>query len=71
MRPDAIHNTEYGQYLETVCSYSLNAKTVYPSITLPCHMSMFHSVEPNEHGVVGNRYTPSPELKNGISEALA
>jgi len=71
MRPDAIQNTDYGKYLETVCSYTLNARTVYPSITLPCHMSMFHSVEPSEHGVTENSYTPSPEMGNGISEALA
>ena len=71
MRSDAIHNTDYGRYLERVCSYTLNARTVYPSITLPCHMSMFHSVEPTEHGVTENRYTPSPEMGNGIAEALA
>ncbi len=71
MRPDALHNTEYGKYLESVCSYSLNAKTVYPSITLPCHMSMFHSVEPADHGVIENRYTPNSELGHGIAEELS
>lgn len=71
MRPDAIHNTEHGKYLETVCSYSLTASTVYPSVTLPCHMSMFHSVEPNTHGVTNNIYTPSPDLGYGITERLA
>ena len=70
MRPDAIHNTEYGKYLETVCSYTLNAQTIYPSITLPCHMSMFHSVEPSQHGVVENKYTPNPDMGNGIVETL-
>lgn len=71
MRPDAIANTEYGKYLETESAYSLSARTVYPSVTLPCHMSMFHSVEPNEHGVVENFYTPSENLGYGIAEALS
>ena len=71
MRPDAIQNTEYGKYLETECSYSLSARTVYPSVTLPCHMSMFYSVEPTEHGVTSNSYTPLDSLSYGISESLS
>ena len=71
MRPDAITNTEYGKYLETESAYSLSARTVYPSVTLPCHMSMFHSVEPTEHGVTDNSYTPSESLGYGIAEALS
>ena len=70
MRPDAIDNTEYGKYLKSVASYSLSCETVFPSVTLPCHMSMFHSVTPEVHGVVTNEYTPSTSLGSGIAEVL-
>ena len=71
MRPDAISSTEYGKKLMKISSYSLSASTVHPSITLPCHMSMFHSVAPTVHGVNSNEYTPSDNLGMGIAEVLA
>ena len=70
LRSDAIENTEYGRYLLENSSYSLEVTTVSPSITLPCHMSMFHSVTPEAHGVSANVYTPSESLGYGITEAL-
>ena len=39
-------------------TYSLTAQTVMPSVTLPCHMSLFHSVEPLRHGTTDNVYMP-------------
>ena len=70
MRSDAVSNTEYGKTLMTTCSYSLGMRTVSPSITLPTHMSMFHSTLPDSHGVETNEYTPSEGLGFGITEAL-
>ena len=70
LRADAIENTEYGRKLLENSAYSLSVTTVYPSITLPCHMSMFHSVTPDKHGVSTNTYTPSESLGEGICEAL-
>ena len=70
LRADAIENTEYGRYLLENSAYSLEVTTVTPSITLPCHMSMFHSVTPEAHGVTANVYTPSESLGYGITEAL-
>lgn len=70
LRQDAVQNTEYGKYLIENFSYSLEVTTVNPSVTLPCHMSMFHSVSPEKHGVNSNVYTPSDELGDGIAETV-
>ena len=70
LRPDALINTQFGRKLLTLGSYSLSAQTINPSVTLPAHMSMFHSVLANTHGVKNNNYTPSSSLKNGITETL-
>lgn len=69
LRADAVQNTEYGKHLLSTSAYSLAVRTVSPSITLPCHMSMVHSVTPNIHGVTTNTYTPSEFPKKGIFEA--
>ncbi|MBR5242564.1 MAG: alkaline phosphatase family protein [Clostridia bacterium] len=72
LRPDAIANTEYLGILSELGSYTLSAQTIYPSKTMPAHMSMFHSVTPNMHGMnSGNVYAPSADLGFGITEALA
>ncbi|MFH1086039.1 MAG: alkaline phosphatase family protein [Chloroflexota bacterium] len=39
-------------------AYTLGARTVMPSVTLPCHVSLFTSVEPARHGITTNLYTP-------------
>ena len=46
MRPDGVMQCEnpYVEELMKMSSYTMNARTVFPSVTLPCHMSMFHSV---------------------------
>ena len=41
-----------------------------PSVTLPCHMSLFHSVEPGRHGVTTNLYTPQVRPVEGLCERL-
>lgn len=72
LRPDAILScgNPYGSRLLTLGSYSLEAKTVYPSITLPCHMSLFHSVPPERHGILTNTYTPFSRPVQGLCERL-
>jgi len=42
-------------------AYSLEAQSVMPSITLPCHVSMFHGVPPEVHGVTTNEWEPAPD----------
>lgn len=39
-------------------TYTLEGSSVNPSVTLPCHMSIFHSVTPERHGITTNTYAP-------------
>ena len=34
------------------------ATTVMPTVTLPCHFSLFKSVNPDRHGILSNTYVP-------------
>ena len=58
MRPDgflACGNPYIEKMMESAY-YTLDGKTVLPSVTLPCHMSLFHSVAPERHGITTNLY---------------
>lgn len=50
---------------------SLKARSVAPSITLPCLVSMFFSASPEEHGITGNRHVPLPAEMQGLFEQVA
>lgn len=65
MRPDAIEacGNEFAIEFMKKSSYTLKARTVYPSSTLPCHMSMFYSVPPQVHGTMGEYVKPDTSLK--------
>ena len=56
MRPDGMMGcgNPFAEKLIKESTYSLTAQTVMPSVTLPCHMSLFHSVDPTRHGIVTN-----------------
>lgn len=72
MRPDSLAACGNG-YVDELLEdslYTLEARTVFPSMTLPCHMSLFHSVEPSRHGISSNIYTPQVRPVNGICEQL-
>lgn len=71
LRADKVVENDYARYLTENTAYSLEVKAASPSITLPCHMSMFHSVSSEVHGVDTNTYTPSATLGLGIAEALS
>ena len=71
LRPDALANSEYYTELMSLGRYTLNAQTINPSITMPAHMSMFHSVAADVHNMTSNLYKPSAKLQNGITETLA
>lgn len=70
MRPDAMKNIDEAKELMKKSAYTLDGKTVFPSITLPCHMSLFHSVDPMRHGTTTNIYTPQVRPINGLCEEL-
>lgn len=56
LRPDAIDQFRATtlQRLMREGSYTLNAKTIMPSRTLPSHTSMLTGLEPHEHGITWN-----------------
>jgi len=72
MRPDGLKLCENDFLNELIrkSSYTFNAKTVYPSITLPCHLSMFHSVPPERHGTMSNDYVTPVRPVSGLLEQL-
>ena len=49
---------------------NLHSTTVMPSVTLPCHMSLFHSVTPQRHGILTNTYVPQVRPVSGLMEQL-
>ena len=70
MRSDALDNIDIAQDFMQKSAYTTNAKTVFPSVTLPCHMSLFHSVDTWRHGVTTNVYTPQVRPIKGLCEVL-
>ena len=70
MRPDSLTGIPFIEELKQKGTYALDAQTVMPSVTLPCHMSLFHSVDPDRHGVTTNTYTPQVRPINGICEQV-
>ena len=70
MRPDSISNITQAQKALKESSYTLCGETVYPSVTLPCHISLFHSVTPQRHGTTTNTYVPQVRPIRGLCEVL-
>ncbi len=72
MRPDSLEQCKHPfiMKMKEAGSYTENARTVMPSVTLPCHMSLFHSVAPDRHGILSNIYTPQVRPINGLFEQL-
>lgn len=72
MRPDGMKGcgNPYVKELEKMCAYTYNAQSVNPSVTLPCHYSMAHSVTPQRHGILTNTYVPEVRPVTGIFEKI-
>ena len=72
MRPDAFLSCSHPYTREIMAKayYTLRGRTVMPSVTLPCHFSMFHSVTPQRHGITTNTYIPMARPLNGLLEQL-
>lgn len=60
MRPDAIGlaDTPCMNGLIREGAYTPRARTVMPSVTLPCHTSMFRGVDVDRHGITTNTFHP-------------
>ena len=72
MRPDSLEacgNPVVKKILKHSV-YTLEGTTVMPSVTLPCHMSLFHSVTPERHGILTNTYVPQVRPVRGLCEVL-
>lgn len=50
--------------------YTDKAQAVMPTVTLPCHMTMFHGVNPSRHGITSNTWTPQVRPVRGLCEVL-
>lgn len=72
MRPDGLRacGNPYVSELEKLCAYTYSARSVYPSVTFPCHFSMTHSVAPERHGILTNTYVPEVRPVCGIFEKI-
>src|SRR5215216_5366182 len=70
VRPDAITIANCPT-LDSVCARgasTMQARSVMPSITLPCHTSIFHSVPPTRHGITSNTFIPMARPVPGLVE---
>lgn len=73
MRSDSLERAGHPfiEEMKAKGSHTLEAQTVMPSVTLPCHMSLFHSVKPERHGILENVYTAQVRPIAGLFEQLA
>ncbi len=72
MRPDSLYSCGHPFFDEflSASAVSMDAAAVVPPVTLPCHMSLFHSVDPGRHGILTNLYTPQVRPIPGLCEQL-
>ena len=70
MRADSIADIPAAQRVLQKSAYTLTATSVTPSVTLPCHISLFHSVDPARHGTTANIYAPQVRPIKGLCEVL-
>jgi len=70
MRPDALPGVAEAEEMRRLSAFAPAARTVFPSVTLPCHMSLFHSVDPDRHGITTNTYMPQVRPIQGLCERI-
>ena len=72
MRPDGMLQCghPFANRIREIGTSYLCAQTVYPPVTLPCHMSLVFSVDPERHGILTNTYTPPVRPIDGLFEQL-
>ncbi|MBE5868941.1 MAG: hypothetical protein E7293_08310 [Lachnospiraceae bacterium] len=73
MRPDGFLacGSSFAEEMMKLGAYTLEGRTIYPSVTLPCHMAMMHSVPAERHGITTNLYMPMVRPVNGIFEQIS
>lgn len=72
LRPDGLQQaaTPNLDRLMATGAFCLSARTVMPSVTLPCHFSLFHSVLPGRHRITTNTWTPQVRPVPGLIDKL-
>ena len=72
MRPDGATAIDHPFVKKMMAegTSTLTARTVMPSVTLPCHMSLFHSVDPDRHGILTNTFVPQVRPVDGLFDVL-
>jgi predicted AlkP superfamily pyrophosphatase or phosphodiesterase len=73
MRPDALRsvNAPVIHRLAGEGAYTWNARTVMPSVTLPCHTSMLRGVDTPRHGITSNVFQPLARPVPSLLEVAA
>lgn len=71
LRPDALQQARTPNLDRVLArsAHTLQAESVIPPVTLPCHMSIFYSLPPHEHGVTLVGHKMQNEV-NGLIERL-
>ena len=72
MRADSVAacgNPAFQKYFEEG-AHSYTAQTTFPPVTLPAHMSLFHSVKTERHGVWTNTFVPQNHPITGLFETI-
>lgn len=72
LRPDILQETPTPTIdgLMAAGAHTLAARTVMPSVSLPCHASLFLSVPPEQHGVVSNTWSPQADHLPGLIDVV-
>jgi len=72
LRPDGLQHAETPVMDGLIASgvHTLQGQTVMPSVTLPCHMSLFLGVNPGRHGITTNTWTPQVRPVPGLMEVI-
>lgn len=73
LRPDAIELCGNSFLLEAQkeATSCFCANSVVPPITLPCHTSLFYSVEPRRHGITTNLWMPLVRPIDSLGDIVA
>ncbi len=72
LRPDALTAARTPRLDAFIAggAHTLAARSVMPSITLPCHTSIFHSVPPERHGILDNVWHSMARPVTGLIEVI-
>lgn len=72
MRPDGTEacGDDTFQMLMRAGASCFHAQTVMPSVTLPCHASLFFSVDPTRHGITDNTWHPMARPIESLADVV-